>query len=95
MKFFSKKRKKLDADELEELREFTRMVNYEKFKLIQVENNTLLIPGGKDLAKQQKALVELYERVKGEFVGRKLRELGFEQNEKVNIGLNNGRIWTQ
>jgi len=95
MKFFSKKRKKLDADELEELREFTRMVNYEKFKLIQVENNTLLIPRGKDLAKQQKALVELYERVKGEFVGRKLRELGFEQNEKVNIGLNNGRIWTQ
>ena len=84
--------KKLSAQNLKELQELTRLVNGEKFKLIQIIGNTALIPNGTQMARQQEAITSLLENQKAQWTGTILAGMGYAPNEKVSIDLITGKI---
>lgn len=82
----------LNEAELKEFLALIDMVAVEKFKTIQIQNNTALIPRGQEVAKEQEAVSRLLENVKDQWMSAKLNECGVEQGVRVSIDPKTGEI---
>ena len=86
------KNKSLTEAEVQELQEFTRLVNGKLFEAIQIKNNSALVPDGQKLAEQTEAVSKLLAGVKMQWVNQKLAEHGYVEGTKCNINLFTGEI---
>lgn len=82
----------LNGQNLSELQEIHRLVEYEKFKLKQIKGNTALIPNGNELAEQQEALVNLLEGAKQGILLEKLKSAGCVPGKPVSVNMSSGKI---
>lgn len=86
------KRKRLNKEELEELKDLSRLVSYEEFKLNQASNNTAMIPNARQYINTQQGLVDVLRSVKSQVISFKLLEMGYPQGQPVTIDLKTGKI---
>ncbi len=90
-KFFKMPRK-LNRLEILDLQDLNRLASMERIKAQEIEKNTALIPDGQKVAKQQKAIADLMENFKKNFISQKLLELGYKPSQKVDLDLMTGEI---
>lgn len=86
------KQRKLTKKEIQEFQELNRIAAHYKFVALQIKGNTALIEDGQKVAKQFESITNLMENVKGEWFSNKLRELGYQPNQRVSINIGTGQI---
>ena len=84
--------KRINKNELGELQEMQRLINYEKLKLTLVKGNTALVKNGKELTKQSEDVLKLLENVHQQRVGQILGGYGFPQGVQVSVNLKTGKF---
>lgn len=84
--------RELTQAELEEFQELHKLARLEAFKAAQVKANTALIPDGQKVAEQYLAISRLMENVKNQWFSQKLVELGYAQDQMVNMDIKTGKI---
>lgn len=83
----------LYPQELDEAQGLYRLVNGERFKWIQIKNNTALIPGGQKLAEQKEAIVKLLEEKWLEYLKNLLGRLGYPMGSNLSLDLRTGKVY--
>lgn len=79
-------------EEVLELQELQRFSQGFLFIAKQIQGNTALIPGGKDIGAQFDAIGRLLANTKQHWIEQKLRECGYSPEEKVSIDFRSGII---
>lgn len=91
-KFFGLPRA-MTFEEIEMLRELTRLCNQERFKAAQVEGNTARIREGRKYAEQLKQSAEIYDGVRSSHISQLLVNLGYPPGTRANIELRTGKVF--
>lgn len=84
--------RKMNFEELEMLRELTRLCNQERFKALQVERNTARIREGRKYAEQLKQSFEIYDGVRTSHISQLLVNLGYPAGTRANVELRTGKV---
>lgn len=79
-------------EEAMELQEMQRMINGRKFEASQIGGNTALVPRGQEIAKELDAIVRLLENSKNLWISQKLKEHGYQLDEKCSVNLSTGEV---
>lgn len=87
-----RKYKNINKEELYELQEINRIIIGEKWKLLQIQENTALIPEGQKLKEQLEKVIEVLEKKKFEHIGQLLAHLGYPPKVEAMVNFKTGKI---
>lgn len=85
-------RRNLNPQELKEYLELVKLCNAEHWKASLFTNNTAILHGGQELAKQQESVSKLLEDSKNNWLSRVLAGCGIPLGTAVNINMETGEI---
>ena len=77
---------------MHELKQIHNIAVTERFKALQIEANTALVPNGQEYLKTQKAVADLMEQVEKQYVAQMVIALGYASGTSVTIDHKNGEI---
>lgn len=87
-----KEKRNLNQQELREYIGIVTLCNNQKWRAMQIANNTALIPRGKEIAKEEEAISNLLENAKNNWIAQVLKGCGVLPGQAVNINSHTGVI---